>query len=62
MAQVGDENTHRIEIMLHATALIDLIHKCSLALCEWQRQASEELLQQITGMTVEDMRAKGIIA
>ena len=25
----------RIEIMLHARSLVDLIHKCSAALCDW---------------------------
>jgi hypothetical protein len=38
----------RIEIMFHARSLVDLIHKCSLALCEWQAQQSDYLLQKLT--------------
>jgi hypothetical protein len=38
----------RIEIMLHATSLVDLIHKCSMALCEWQLETSEYLLKRLT--------------
>lgn len=61
-AQPGDEGTPRIEIMMHAIALVDLIHKCSLALSEWQRQTTEELLREITGLTTDEMRARGLIA
>lgn len=35
----------RIEIMLHARSLVDLIHKCSLTLCDWQAQTSKELIE-----------------
>jgi len=35
----------RIEIMLHARSLVDLIHKCSLALCDWQKQTTDQLLE-----------------
>lgn len=61
-AQPGDQGAPRIEIMLHATSLVDLIHKCSLALCEWQKQTTEDLLQRITGMTAKELREKGMIA
>lgn len=33
-----------IEIMLHGRSLVDLIHKCSIALCDWQAQTTEYLL------------------
>jgi hypothetical protein len=36
----------RIEIMLHARSLVDLIHKCSEALCEWQHQTTGYLLER----------------
>jgi hypothetical protein len=38
----------RIEINFHARSLVDLIHKCSLALCDWQAQNSEYLIQKLT--------------
>jgi hypothetical protein len=60
--QPGGDDRQPIEIMLHASALVDLIHKSSLALCEWQRQTTEDLLQKLTGMTAEELRAKGMIA
>lgn len=50
-----------IEIMLHARALVDLIHQCSTALCEWQKQATEDLLVSMTGLTREELKARGII-
>ena len=37
----------RIEIMLHATSLVDLIHKCSLALCDWQADRSAYLIERL---------------
>jgi hypothetical protein len=37
----------RIEIMLHARSLVDLIHQCSLALCDWQAQTSADLLRRM---------------
>ena len=37
----------RIEIMLHARSLVDLIHKCSSALCDWQAVSSEYLLKRL---------------
>ena len=52
----------RIEIMLHARALVDLIHKCSVSLCEWQSQTTAELLQVITGLPEDDLRGRGMIA
>lgn len=51
-----------IEIMLHATALVDLIHEASTALCEWQRATSEALILAKTGYTREEARAMGLIA
>lgn len=38
----------RIEIMLDARSLVDLIHKCSLALCDWQAQNTAELIEKLT--------------
>lgn len=37
----------RLEVMLHARSLVDLIHKCSLALCDWQAQTSRELIDKL---------------
>ena len=34
----------RIEIMFHARSLVDLIHKCSIALCDWQHSTTSHLL------------------
>jgi len=34
----------RIEIMLHARSLVDLIHKCSVALSDWQHDRTDYLL------------------
>lgn len=48
--------------MLHASALVDLIHKCSLALSKWQQQTVEELIQRITGLTGDELRERGLIA
>lgn len=36
-----------IEIMLHARSLVDLIHKCNLALCDWQKATTDDLLQKL---------------
>jgi len=41
------EPGQRIEIMLHARSLVDLIHKCSSALCDWQHQTTSELLARL---------------
>jgi hypothetical protein len=41
------EPGERIEIMLHARSLVDLIHKCSLALCDWQAQTTEDLMKRL---------------
>jgi hypothetical protein len=38
----------RVEIMFHARSLVDLIHKCSLALCDWQATNSEYLIRKLT--------------
>jgi len=37
----------RIEIMLHARSLVDLIHKCSLALCDWQAETTAHLIDML---------------
>jgi hypothetical protein len=37
----------RIEIMFHARSLVDLIHKASAALCEWQTQTTGYLLERL---------------
>lgn len=52
----------QIEIMLHARALVDLIHECSTALCAWQAQTTSELIQRITGLSEEEARKQGLIA
>jgi hypothetical protein len=51
-----------IEIMLHASALVDLIHECSLALSEWQKQTTTFLILQKTGLSEEQARESGLIA
>jgi len=52
----------RIEIMMHARSLVELIHGCSVALCEWQRQTTGELWGRITGLSEEELRRRGLIA
>ena len=37
----------RIEVMLHARSLVDLVHKCSTALCSWQKQTTDYLLEKV---------------
>ena len=37
----------RIEIMLHGRSLVDLIHKCSVALCDWQAATTDDLLKRL---------------
>lgn len=49
----------RIEIMLHARSLVDLIHKCNLALCDWQAAQSQYLLDRLYKVTPEDIIALG---
>jgi hypothetical protein len=51
----------RIEILLHAASLVDLTHKLSLVLCEWQRQTTEHLICQKTGLSAEEARERGLI-
>jgi len=36
-----------VEIMFHARSLVDLIHKCSLALSDWQAQTTDYLLTKM---------------
>lgn len=52
----------KIEIMLHARSLVELIHKCSVALCEWQKQTTTQLICERTGLTEQQAREKGLIA
>jgi hypothetical protein len=42
-AQTGEE----IEIMLHATQLVTLLHKGNLALAEWQHQTTNMLIERL---------------
>ena len=51
-----------IEIMLHARALVDLIHQCSSALCDWQKQTTTQLICERTGLTEDEARERGLIA
>lgn len=44
---------HPLEIFLHTTQAIDLVHKLSLAICEKHRQDSAELLRIKTGVLKE---------
>lgn len=37
----------RLEIMLHARSVVDLIHKLSVALCEWQADRSQYLIDRL---------------
>lgn len=48
----------RIEIMLHARSLVDLIHQCSAALCEWQHQTTDYLIDRIKTMAEIDTGAR----
>jgi hypothetical protein len=52
----------QIEIMLHASALVELIHQSSTALGEWQRQTTSMLIQRMTGMSEDEARQAGLIA
>lgn len=52
----------KIEIMLHAASLVNLLHEGSLALCEWQRATSTHLILLTTGLTEEQAREQGLIA
>lgn len=44
---LAPEGAGRVEIMLHARSLVDLIHKCSSALCDWQAQTSQYLIDRL---------------
>lgn len=39
----------RIEIMFHARALVNLINKSSVALCDWQAQTTKYLIEKLKG-------------
>lgn len=51
----------RIEVMLHARSLVELIHQCSMVLCDWQKQTTTMLICQKAGCTEEQARAAGLI-
>jgi hypothetical protein len=53
--------TGKIEIMLHACTVVDLIHKLSLALAEWQSQTTKQLICEKTGLSEQEAREKGFI-
>lgn len=36
----------KIEVMIHARAIVELIHECSAALCDWQKQTTDYLLDE----------------
>jgi hypothetical protein len=48
-AKAAKEHPDRepIVVMLHARSLVDLIHKASLALCDWQKTNTDKLLEMI---------------
>jgi hypothetical protein len=56
-ASADDPERRPIEIMLRATDLVDLIHKCSEALCDWQAQTSRYLLDRYRQVLTNDDRA-----
>lgn len=51
-----------IEVMLHASALVDLIREASGAYCEWSRRTSEYLICEKLGITADEARQRGLIA
>ena len=59
---LNPKSGERIEVMLHASALVELIHECSTALCAWQTQTTTYLICQKTGLSEEEARRQGIIA
>ena len=46
----------RLEIMLHGRSLVDLINKCSLALCDWQSQTTKHLIDLLSETRVVPQR------
>ena len=52
----------RVEILLHATSLLELIGACSRAFLEWGRVNSERMICMITRLTPEQARARGLLA
>jgi hypothetical protein len=54
-----DGDTPRIEVMFHARSLVDLIHKCNVALCEWQHQTTGYLLELAANAARSDAVTKG---
>jgi hypothetical protein len=59
--QPAEATEPRLEIMFHARSMVDLIHKCSLALCEWQRQTTQDLIERMTGLSTEELKKRGMI-
>ena len=43
---------HPLEIMFHARQLVDLIHKASVALCEWQAETTGFILERLAAAQV----------
>lgn len=44
---LNPQSGEHIEIMLHGRSLVDLIHKCSIALCDWQAQTTGYLIDRL---------------
>jgi hypothetical protein len=59
---VYEAKGQRIEIMLHAAALVNLIHEANVALMSWQKDTTTRLICQLTGLTEAQAREKGLIA
>lgn len=59
---LNSQSGEKIEIMLHATSLVDLLHEGSLALCAWQRETSSRLIRARTGLSEQEARQAGLIA
>jgi hypothetical protein len=36
--------------MLHARSLVSLIHKCSMALCDWQQATTRDIISHLMRM------------
>jgi hypothetical protein len=45
-ADATGKEAPQLEIYLHARSLVDLIHKCSSALCDWQKSTTDYLLER----------------
>jgi hypothetical protein len=45
-----DNERHPVIMMLHARMLVELIHECSSALCDWQAQTSAYLIRSVDAL------------